>query len=183
MLAEIITIGDELLMGLTVDTNSAWMGQFLTSFGFKIHQQTTISDKREDILAAINNSINRADLVLVTGGLGPTSDDITKETIAEYFDSKLIKNEFVYSYIEEILNLRGLEMNDNNRRQAMVPDICTVLPNGKGTAPGMLFEKEGSVLISMPGVPYEMKDIMENHVTPYIKNNFNNKKRYGRRFY
>jgi len=173
MLAEIITIGDELLMGLTVDTNSAWMGQFLTSFGFKIHQQTTISDNREDILAAINNSINRVDLVLVTGGLGPTSDDITKETIAEYFDSKLIKNEFVYSYIEEILNLRGLEMNDNNRRQAMVPDICTVLPNGKGTAPGMLFEKEGSVLISMPGVPYEMKDIMENHVAPYIKNNFN----------
>lgn len=173
MVAEIITIGDELLMGLTVDTNSAWMGQFLTARGFKTNRIVTISDKREEIIDAIDTAMLRADLVLVTGGLGPTSDDITKGTLAEYFNSKLVKNEEVFLFIEKLLGMRGLEMNQNNKDQSLVPENCKVLSNRKGTAPGMLFEKNGKVLVSMPGVPYEMKDIMENQIDKYIKYNFN----------
>jgi nicotinamide-nucleotide amidase len=171
--AEIITIGDELLIGMTVDTNSAWMATELTNIGFKIYQITSISDSKEHILEAIDQALSRSELVLVTGGLGPTSDDITKEVIAEYFDSELVINKSVYSYIERMLQTRGLEMNENNRRQALVPDRCTVLSNGRGTAPGMLFERDGHILVSMPGVPYEMKYIIETHVIPYIKSYFN----------
>ncbi len=173
MNAEIITIGDELLIGMTIDTNSAWMGTELTNIGFNVYQITSISDNKEHILKAIDESFSRSELVLVTGGLGPTSDDITKETIAEYFDAELVMDKEIYSNIEKMLRVRGLEMNENNRRQALVPDKCLVLQNSRGTAPGMLFERSGHILVSMPGVPYEMKHIMENHVIPYIKNYFN----------
>ncbi len=172
MQAEIITIGDELLIGMTVDTNSAWIGQELTNIGIKVYQITSISDKKDHILKAIDSAINRSDIVLVTGGLGPTSDDITKETLAEYFDSELILDDSVLQYISNLLSERGLELNENNRKQAMVPSSCKVLPNGRGTAPGMLFQKDSKILVSMPGVPYEMKDIMTNQLIPYLNNHF-----------
>ncbi|MEZ5000206.1 MAG: competence/damage-inducible protein A [Bacteroidales bacterium] len=172
MQAEIITIGDELLIGMTVDTNSAWIATELTGIGFKVYQITSISDSKEHILNALDEALSRSELVLVTGGLGPTSDDITKETIAEYFDSRLVTNKQVLDNISGFLKNRGLEMNDNNRRQALVPEKCTVLPNKAGTAPGMLFERDGHIMVSMPGVPYEMKHIMEQQVIPYVKNYF-----------
>ena len=172
MQAEIITIGDELLIGMTVDTNSSWMAVELTSIGFRVHQITSVSDNKEHIIKAIDESMGRSELVLVTGGLGPTSDDITKQTIAGYFDSDLVLNDDVLGKITAMLTARGLEMNENNRRQALVPDKCTVLENSRGTAPGMLFARNGHLLVSMPGVPYEMKYIMETHVIPYAKEYF-----------
>ncbi len=167
--AEIITIGDELLIGQTVDTNSAWIGAQLNLYGIGVKRITSIQDRREEIVSALNESLGRrSGLVLITGGLGPTSDDITKETLAEYFGSKLVTDSGVLETVTERLRIRNLEMNDNNRRQAMVPEHCTVLPNQTGTAPGMMFEKEGIIIISMPGVPLEMKHIMQEHVLPMI---------------
>ncbi|HUS85995.1 MAG TPA: competence/damage-inducible protein A [Bacteroidales bacterium] len=173
MTCEIITIGDELLIGMTVDTNSGWMATELTSLGAEIYQITTISDEKGHILKSIDEAMNRSDLVLVTGGLGPTSDDITKPALAEYFETELIFNEEVFSSVKELLRKRDLTLNENNRRQAEVPACCKILPNRMGTAPGMWFEKEGHVLVSMPGVPYEMRDIMINQVIPNVKDHFN----------
>lgn len=164
--AEIITIGDELLIGQTVDTNSAWMGRQLNMTGIRVNRITSISDNREEILSALREALGRAGLVLVTGGLGPTSDDITKETLAEFFGSKLVMDEGVLEEVAGRLRKRNLDMNDNNRRQALVPDNCTVLPNHAGTAPGMLFNSDGKITVSMPGVPAEMKSIMEEYVLP-----------------
>lgn len=172
MQAEIITIGDELLLGMTVDTNSSFIANLLTEAGFGIYQITSISDQREHILKAIDDSFSRSDLVIVTGGLGPTSDDITKEAIAAYFDSRLITDADTLDNITARMERRGLEMNENNRNQALVPEKCRVLSNDRGTAPGMLFEKNGHSLVAMPGVPYEMKYIMETHIIPYIKHHF-----------
>ncbi|MCA1757979.1 MAG: competence/damage-inducible protein A [Bacteroidales bacterium] len=172
MQAEIITIGDELLLGMTVDTNSSFIATMLTEAGFTIYQITSISDSREHILKTIDEAFTRSDFVIVTGGLGPTSDDITKETIADYFNSSLVSDAATLEKISSMLKSRGLEMNENNRKQALVPDKCKVLSNERGTAPGMLFEKEGHSLVSMPGVPYEMKYIMETHIIPYIKHHF-----------
>lgn len=172
MQAEIITIGDELLIGMTVDTNSAFIATILTEAGFNIFEITSISDNREHILKTIDESFSRSDLVIVTGGLGPTSDDITKEAIAAYFDSGLITDADTLANITARMERRGLEMNENNRKQALVPEKCRVLYNERGTAPGMLFEENGHTLVSMPGVPYEMKHIMKIHVIPYIKNHF-----------
>jgi len=172
MQAEIISIGDELLIGMTVDSNAAWMGRELTNLGIEVFQMTSISDNREHILKVVDESLNRSNLVLVTGGLGPTSDDITKKTLSEYFDMKLVQDERVLENIKNLLRNRGLHLNENNIRQAEVPEGCSVLNNKLGTAPGMWFEKEGRVLVSMPGVPYEMEYIMENHVIPRIIDHF-----------
>ncbi|NLE35046.1 MAG: competence/damage-inducible protein A [Bacteroidales bacterium] len=166
--AEIITIGDELLIGQTVDTNSAWIGMQLSMRGISINRITSISDRREEIINALDEALVRVKLVLVTGGLGPTSDDITKETLAEYFGSELVMNEEVLAEVTKRITRRNLVMNENNRRQAMVPACCRVLSNGAGTAPGMLFEKEGKTVVSMPGVPSEMKFIMQEHVLPMV---------------
>ena len=166
--AEIITIGDELLIGQTVDTNSAWIGSQLSLHGIRVNRITSISDRREEIISALSEALRRAGLVLITGGLGPTSDDITKETLAEFFGSKLVLDQGVLDVVTERLSKRNLEMNDNNRRQALVPDNCTVLANHRGTAPGMLFNREGRIVISMPGVPAEMKHIMQEHVLPLV---------------
>jgi nicotinamide-nucleotide amidase len=169
--AEIITIGDELLIGQTVDTNSAWIGAQLNLYGIGVKRITSIQDRKEEIVSALNESLSRGPgLVLITGGLGPTSDDITKETLAEYFGSKLVTDFSVLEAVTERLAKRNLEMNDNNRRQALVPECCRVLPNNTGTAPGMMFEKDGITIISMPGVPLEMKHIMQEHVLPMVKN-------------
>ncbi len=172
MQAEIITIGDELLIGMTTDTNSAWMGAVLTEAGIKVYQVTSISDNREHILRAVDESMSRSEIVLVTGGLGPTSDDITKKTLAGYFGSEMVLNREVLNHIGLIISKRNLEMNENNRNQALVPAGCTVISNSKGTAPGMWFEKNGHCLVSMPGVPYEMKEMMTSHIIPMLKERF-----------
>jgi nicotinamide-nucleotide amidase len=172
MKAEIITIGDELLIGQTVDTNSAFMGAELSALGFTIMQITSISDNREMILKTLKEKAGKSDVVLITGGLGPTSDDITKQTLCEFFETRLILNTDVLKGIEEIMARRNYPLNENNRKQAEVPESCRVLSNAAGTAPGMWFEKNGTIFISMPGVPYEMKYIMTEHVIPELKSRF-----------
>lgn len=172
MKAAIITIGDELLIGQTVDTNSAWMGAELSKSGFDIFRITSIHDRKSDIIYALDEAGKEADVVLITGGLGPTSDDITKQTLAEYFNTRLVMNFEVLGMIEEMMSRRKFGMNDNNRRQAEVPESCRVLTNGAGTAPGMWFEKDGTIFVSMPGVPNEMKYLMNEHVLPELNKRF-----------
>ncbi len=169
MKAEIITIGDEILIGQTIDTNSAWMANKLNLIGADIIRISSISDKKDEIIKALDSAKERADIVLITGGLGPTNDDITKETLAEYFGAKLVINKEVLSNIEHFVFKRKAEMNERNAKQAEVPDNCTVLMNNIGTAPGMLFKEKDKIIISMPGVPFEMKELMTNHVIPLIK--------------
>lgn len=172
MKAEIITIGDELLIGQTIDTNSAWMGAELSKIGFDIHRRTSVHDKRKEIIDILTEAEKRSQVVLVTGGLGPTSDDITKHTLCEFFSTRLISDKTVLEMIQEMMNRRNIPMNENNRRQAEVPESCRILFNERGTAPGMWFEKNDTIFISMPGVPYEMKNIMEIHVLPELKKRF-----------
>jgi nicotinamide-nucleotide amidase len=164
MLAEIITIGDEILIGQTLDTNSAWLGEHLNAFGIEVIQITTINDKRISIIEALKAAEQRADVILITGGLGPTKDDITKKVLAEYFNSTLVVDLATLKHITHIFESRGRTVIQVNKDQALVPDNCEVIPNSKGTAPGMYFEKNGKIYVSMPGVPYEMKAMMENVV-------------------
>ena len=172
MKAAIITIGDELLIGQTIDTNSAWIGAELSKSGFDVFRITSVHDRREDIIYALDESAAEADVVLITGGLGPTSDDITKQTLCEYFKTRLVINEDVLRMIEDMMRRRNFGMNDNNRRQAEVPESCRVLRNEAGTAPGMWFEKDGTVYVSMAGVPNEMKYLMNEHVLPELNKRF-----------
>jgi nicotinamide-nucleotide amidase len=172
MKAIIITIGDELLIGQTVDTNSAWIGAELSSIGFDIVRKISIHDLRKDILETLSEVTRKSDAVMITGGLGPTSDDITKQTICEFFGTKLIINNEVLTMVTEMMKKRIFPMNENNRRQAEVPESCRVLKNGAGTAPGMWFEKDKTIFIFMPGVPYEMKYLMKEHVLPELKKRF-----------
>lgn len=172
MNAQIITIGDELLIGQTIDTNSAWIGNELSLAGFDIQRKISVHDRRGDILQVLGEVTGRAELVIITGGLGPTSDDITKPALCEFFNTKLVLNQEVLGMIEAIMHQRNIQMNENNRRQAEVPESCTVLTNALGTAPGMWFEKSGTIFISLPGVPYEMKHIMSEHVIPLLKERF-----------
>jgi nicotinamide-nucleotide amidase len=172
MKASIITIGDELLIGQTVDTNSAWMGSELSKYGFDVSRITSVHDMREDILSALNEAAGKSDVVLITGGLGPTSDDITKATLCEFFDTHLVINEEVLRMNELMMQRRNFPMNERNRLQAEVPESCRVLINESGTAPGMWFEKENTIYISMPGVPHEMKHLMEIKVLPELKRRF-----------
>jgi nicotinamide-nucleotide amidase len=173
--AEIITIGDEILIGQTVDTNSAWIGTELNLIGIRVNRIISVSDRREEIMSALDGSLERADIVLVTGGLGPTSDDITKQTLADYFGAEMVINEDVLKNVTERLSRRGISMNENNRRQALVPENCTVLSNHAGTAPGMLFMKDGRMVVSMPGVPHEMKQLMNEHVLPMLAEKYRGK--------
>ncbi len=168
MTAEIITIGDELLIGQVIDTNSAWMATRLNELGISVKQITSISDNRCHILTALKEAAQRASVILITGGLGPTKDDITKETLCEYFDTKLVFSELAYEDVQRLFRKRGLPVTDLNRRQAMVPENCTVLPNHNGTAPGMWFEKDNIIYVSMPGVPFEMQALMEDEVLPKL---------------
>lgn len=172
MLAEIVTIGDEILIGQVVDTNSAWIAQHLNAIGIGVKQISSVSDNREHILRALTEAHARADLILITGGLGPTKDDITKQTLADYFASKLVENRQVLENVENIFRrLRGpaAELLDINRQQALVPENCQVLVNNNGTAPGMWFERDGKIYVSMPGVPHEMMYMMEESVIPRLK--------------
>jgi nicotinamide-nucleotide amidase len=169
---EIITIGDEILIGQIVDTNSAWMGVELNKAGFRIAQITSIHDDANHIVNALNDALGRADVVLFTGGIGPTKDDITKYTLTEYFDTKLVFDENVLRNIEELLKNRQRAMNELTRSQAMVPESCTVIQNPVGTAPITWFDKNEKVVVSMPGVPYEMKTAMTNEIIPRLKARF-----------
>ncbi len=173
ILAEIITIGDELLIGQVIDTNSAWMGQKLNEIGIKVKQITSISDDKMHILTTLEEAKKRADVILITGGLGPTKDDITKKTLCDYFDSELVFHEPSFKVIEEIFNSRGRTITEINRLQAYVPANCEVLVNKNGTAPGMWFNDGKKIIVSMPGVPNEMKGLMETLVIPQLKSKFN----------
>ena len=169
MKAEIITIGDEILIGQIVDTNSAWMGEQFNLNGIEIYQITSVHDDHDHIIRAIKNAEQHADLVVITGGLGPTKDDITKHTLCEYFNTKLVFHEPTLKTIYERFKFRGIDMNKMNRDQAMLPESCTILPNKMGTAPGMWFEKNDTIFVSMPGVPFEMKYLVEFELLPRLR--------------
>ena len=169
MKSALITIGDEILIGQVVDTNAVWISQQLNNLGVKVGEMVTVSDEADQITAALDRYIGGYDLLIMTGGLGPTKDDITKLTLANYFDSRMITHPEVLARITAFFKERGRTMIDSNLRQADVPEACRVLMNNHGTAPGMWFEKKGSILISLPGVPYEMKGLMRDHVLPAIR--------------
>lgn len=172
MVAEIISIGDELLIGQVVNTNAAWMAEVLTGSGIAVRQITTVSDQGKDILEALESAAKRATIILITGGLGPTRDDLTKQTLCTYFNTQLVFHEPVFEHIQELFRQRSLAWNKLNRQQAYLPESCTVLPNQHGTAPGMWFEKEGNIYISLPGVPFEMKPLMTDYVIPGLTKHF-----------
>ncbi|MEY4629159.1 MAG: hypothetical protein RLZZ595_1485 [Bacteroidota bacterium] len=169
----IVTIGDELLIGQTIDTNSAWMAQELNKAGFSIHRRVAIGDTWDDIWNCLKEEEEKNDIVLITGGLGPTSDDITKPLLCAYFGGKLVIDEAAKENVVEIFTKKlNRPLLERNLKQAEVPDVCTVIQNKRGTAPGMWFEKNGKIFVSMPGVPFEMKGMMENHVIPALTKKF-----------
>jgi len=170
--ATIITIGDELLIGQTIDTNSAWIGQELNKIGIRIFQRLAIGDDAQQITDALNLASSQSQLVIITGGLGPTKDDITKKTLAEYFGVGFTFYEEVWEKMKTIFEKRGKEVLEMNRSQAMLPANATMLPNMRGTAQGMWFDERGAVFVSMPGVPHEMKHLMEKQVLPKLLQHF-----------
>lgn len=167
MFAEIITIGDELLIGQVTDTNSAWMGRELNKVGIEVIRVVSVRDRAEEITEAVDASMKRADIVLMTGGLGPTKDDITKQTLCEYFGTRLIFSEAVFENVKRVLAGK-IPMNALNKSQAMVPENCMVINNRVGSASVSWFEKDGKVLVSMPGVPQEMTTVMSEEVIPRL---------------
>lgn len=169
MNAIIITIGDEILLGQILDTNSKYIASNLTGMGVEVVEMLSIPDKREEIFETVDYAMQQADLIIVTGGLGPTKDDVTKKVLAEYFGSHLVMNEEVMGWLKDLLGGRGIAMNENNRSQAILPDNCRILRNYKGTASGMWFERGWKSLISLPGVPFEMEHLMETYVIPDLK--------------
>lgn len=164
----IISIGDEILIGQINNTNAHWMADLLNQNGYETIEILAIGDTEEAILEALSNSTKKSDLVLVTGGLGPTKDDLTKQSICKYFDSKLVMNQEVLSHVENFFMQRNRSLTDLNRKQAEVPDNCTPIHNALGTAPGMYFEKDKTHFVFMPGVPFEMKYLMEEWVIPQM---------------
>lgn len=180
MKAEIITIGDEILIGQIVDTNSAWIAEQFNLHGVEIHQITSVHDDKEHIKNAIQEAEKNVDLVLLTGGLGPTKDDITKNVLAEYFNTKLVLHEPTLEHIRERFKRRNIDLNKLNREQALVPETCTVLPNKAGTAPGLWFDKNDTIVVSIPGVPFEMQYLVENEILPRLKKNGKTKAIYHR---
>ncbi len=174
MRAIIITVGDEILMGQILDTNSRYMAKRLTDIGVEVVEMLTIPDKRDEIYETVEYAMEQSDLVLMTGGLGPTKDDVTKKVLADFFDTRLAFNEQAMEWLEELLRNRNLPMNEGNRSQAYLPENCRVLHNFKGTASGMWFEKNGKSLVSMPGVPFEMEHLMDVYVIPDLKEKYPN---------
>jgi len=173
--ASIITIGDELLIGQVIDTNSAWMAQELNKIGIWVNRRVAVGDRWDDIWNALDEESRHSDVILITGGLGPTADDITKPLLCQYFGGKLVVNEKVLEHVKYLFEKvfkRPPPILDRNLKQAEVPDVCTVLHNKAGTAPGMLFEKNDRIFISMPGVPHEMKSIMNDHVLTLLPQRF-----------
>jgi len=172
--AVVLTIGDELLIGQTVDTNSAWMGEKLNELGIQIEEKIAVADTREGIISGLDRAIGKGDIILITGGLGPTKDDITKKVMAEYFGMQMRFDEPTYQRILGLFKRWGRSTTEAHRMQCYMPDGAALLENKMGTAPGMLFEHKGRVLVSMPGVPYEMKSIMECSVLPLLQKTFIN---------
>lgn len=173
IIASIVTIGDELLIGQVIDTNSAFISQELNKIGVWVKRRVAVGDSKEEIVRALNEESRDTNIIIMTGGLGPTADDITKPVLAEYFGGKLVMNEDVRKHLvylfEEVFRRPLIE---RNLKQAEVPDVCTVLPNARGTAPGMWFEKDGKVYVSLPGVPIEMKGLIINEVLPRLQQSF-----------
>ncbi len=173
MNAEIITIGDEILIGQIVDTNSQWIGKELNKIGVSVYQITSIQDERQHILNALKEAENRADVVIITGGLGPTKDDITKKTIAEYFnDEKIVTYPEVIDNIKFLFKKFNHPFNEVQKYQAELPSKATLLMNRLGTAPGMWFNENNTVFVSLPGVPYEMRGLMTYEVLPKLQEEF-----------
>lgn len=173
MQAEIITIGDEILIGQIIDTNSAFIGKALNSIGVSVYQITSIQDEREHLIKAFKEAEENADIIIVTGGLGPTKDDITKHTLAEYFNDTFVQNDLVLAHVEQLFEKYiTTPISDLNRKQALVPSKSKVLMNKYGTAPGMWMEKGDKVFISLPGVPYEMKALVEDEVLPKLAHKY-----------
>jgi nicotinamide-nucleotide amidase len=172
ILAEVMTIGDELLIGQVVDTNSAWIGQQLSLNGIRVKQITSVSDDPAHIVEALRDAASRADIILITGGLGPTKDDLTKKTLRDYFGMGWRMDEAVLANVTRIFAGFGREVTEVNRLQAQVPDGCIALMNKNGTAPGMWFEQNGKIYVSMPGVPFEMKGLMTDSVLPKLREKF-----------
>ena len=169
---EIITIGDEMLIGQVVDTNSAWMARALNKAGFQVVQITTVGDAQKDILESIDHAFNRAEIVLITGGIGPTKDDITKQTLCHYFNTQLIHNEEVEANIRALFSTRPQVLNELTMAQAKVPETATIIQNKRGTAPITWFENKGRILVSMPGVPAEMEEAMRSDIIPRLSDHF-----------
>jgi nicotinamide-nucleotide amidase len=169
MIAEIISIGEELLIGQTINSNASWLAGSLNRLGIPVFRITDIGDEPEQILEMLELASGRADLVLVTGGLGPTRDDITKAAICQFFNCRMVKDPIVESDNEEFFRKRGLEMNELNRNQALVPEGARAIRNPYGTAPGLWFERQGKVFVFMPGVPHEMKHMVEDHLAPVLR--------------
>ncbi|QYA25824.1 competence/damage-inducible protein A [Gramella sp. MT6] len=173
MKAEIITIGDEILIGQIIDTNSAYISKELNKIGVSVHQITSIQDEREHILQSLKEAAERVDIVIITGGLGPTKDDITKKCLCEFFNDKLERNQKVLKHIEDLFDKYiDTPISDLNRDQALLPSKATALHNEYGTAPGMWFEENNKVFVSMPGVPYEMRGLMEREIIPRLIRNY-----------
>jgi nicotinamide-nucleotide amidase len=172
MTAQIITIGDEILIGQIIDTNSAWMGQQLNMQGIQVGKIVTVSDTHKDITEAVDAALSEADIILLTGGLGPTKDDITKKALADYFGVDMRFSESTYNRIQRLFQKFGKSMTKAHHEQSYMPANADILMNKMGTAPGMWFEYKGKVLVSMPGVPYEMKYLMEAEVLPKLKKQF-----------
>ena len=168
----IINIGDELLIGQVVNTNASTMSRLLTEAGMEVKRTVVVGDIHKDIWDAVDTAMSESDAVLVTGGLGPTKDDITKKLLCEYFNSELVENETALENVRRIFAARGYELTPVNRAQALVPKCCEVLNNDLGTAPCMWFNRDGHVLVSMPGVPFEMDWLMRNRVVPKLKETF-----------
>lgn len=172
ILAELLTIGDEILYGQIVDTNSQWMSVELSNAGIKVIRKTTVGDQEDEIMAAFAEAEKRADIVLITGGLGPTSDDLTKPCLAKYFNCALRIHEEALAEVTEFFVSRGRELTEVNRQQAALPVCCEKVTNKMGTAPGMWFARNGKVFVSMPGVPHEMKTMMTDIIIPKLRQTF-----------
>jgi nicotinamide-nucleotide amidase len=172
MKAEIVNIGDELLIGQVVNTNAAWLGEQLSLAGITVIMTVTIPDSRDAILEALAEAEKRSDLVLITGGLGPTKDDVTKLTLCDYFNTKLVFHQASYENVEKRFHARGLKVKETNRRQAEIPESCTPIMNHNGTAPGMWFEKGSTIYVSLPGVPYELQPMVSDFILPRLRESF-----------
>ncbi|GET28671.1 competence/damage-inducible protein A [Prolixibacter sp. SD074] len=172
MKADLITIGDEILIGQIIDTNSAWMARQLNDEGIAVRQITSISDEHDHMLETLADALGKVDLVLITGGLGPTKDDRTKDAICQFFGTQLVYDDNVLEHIKTLLAPRGVQMNGLNRDQALVPESAVVLHNRMGTAPGLWMEKEGYVFVFMPGVPFEMKTLVNEQILPRVRTRF-----------
>ena len=168
----VVTIGDEILYGQTIDTNSAWIGQQLNLIGVNLYEIVSISDDKSHIKKTLDAVKQKADIILITGGLGPTKDDLTKDTLTEYFNTRLVFNESIFQNIAELFSRKGVELLENNKKQAEVPESCIPIENKYGTAPGMYFEEGLKIFVSMPGVPSEMKAMMTSFVIPKIKEKY-----------